>query len=92
MFGECVYLAGVVTVQVEDGPPSGVQQGRVDAAQGLADEHEAVEDGERRQVVRIGLVTVETRLHDDQRQDVARKTEQEDKRSADLEQPPTPVR
>ena len=53
-------------------------------------QNEAVEDSKCRQVVRIRLVTVSRRLHDDYGQDVAGDPDQYDEWGSDLKQPPPP--
>ena len=90
MLGEVRHLAGYIAKQIDDPRGPGVGEKGVEAMEELPDEDEAVEDCQRRQVVRVGLVTVQTGLHDDERKSVARQTKQNDDRRSDLQEPPAP--
>lgn len=62
----------------------GFCESRIDSAQCLVDQNEAVEYCQRTKVVRIGLDPVAVCLHDEQGEDIARQTNYQDQRCADL--------
>jgi hypothetical protein len=69
---------------------SGIQQQAVDPPRVLADQNETVKDGQRTQVMRVGLGAEPSGLEHEQRQDVSGQTDDDDERGSQLQQPPAP--